>query len=96
MSITKLTGGENVTKYAYWLGPVGPTDKKNQAEMQKVLFQVHYLFETTRVWIRIRVKQPDLDPYKIEKQDPDPYQCEKQNPDPYQKGLDRNTSFQEK
>jgi hypothetical protein len=35
MSITKLTGRENVTKYAYWLGPVGPTDKENQAKMQK-------------------------------------------------------------
>jgi hypothetical protein len=25
MSTTKLTGGENLTKYAFWFGPVGPT-----------------------------------------------------------------------
>jgi hypothetical protein len=35
MSTTKLTGGENVTKYAFWLGPVGPTDKENQVKMCK-------------------------------------------------------------
>ncbi len=48
---------------------------------------IHYLFETVRT--RIRIKQPDPDPYQIGKQDPDPYQSEKQDPDPdpYQKGL---------
>jgi hypothetical protein len=35
MSTTKLTGMENLTKYAFWLGPVGPTDKENQVKMYK-------------------------------------------------------------
>jgi hypothetical protein len=36
MSTTKLTGRENLTKYAFWLGPVGTSDKKkNQAKMYK-------------------------------------------------------------
>jgi hypothetical protein len=35
MSTTNLTGGENLIKYALWLGPVGPTDKENQVEMYK-------------------------------------------------------------
>jgi hypothetical protein len=52
----------------------------------KVLFKVHNLFETVRIWIRI--KQSDPDPDQIEKKDPDWYQSEKQDPDPYQKGLD--------
>jgi hypothetical protein len=30
MSTQKLTGMENFTKFAFWLGPVGPTDKENQ------------------------------------------------------------------
>ncbi len=38
-----------------------------------------------RIWIRIGIKQLDLDPYQIEKQDPDRYQSEKQDPDPDQK-----------
>jgi hypothetical protein len=35
MSRTKLTGRENLTKYAFWLGPGGPTDKENQVKMYK-------------------------------------------------------------
>ncbi len=37
MSAKKLTGRENLTKYAFWLGPVavGPTDKENQVKMYK-------------------------------------------------------------
>jgi hypothetical protein len=35
MSTPKLTGRENLNKYAYWLGPVGPTDKENQVKMYK-------------------------------------------------------------
>jgi hypothetical protein len=35
MSTTKLTGRENLTKYAFWLGPVGPTDKDNQVKVYK-------------------------------------------------------------
>jgi hypothetical protein len=35
MSITKLTGRENLTKYAFWLGPVGPNDKENQVKRYK-------------------------------------------------------------
>jgi hypothetical protein len=26
---TTLTGRENLTKYTFWLGPVGTTDKEN-------------------------------------------------------------------
>jgi hypothetical protein len=33
MSTTKLTGMENLTKYAFWLGPVGLTDKENQVDV---------------------------------------------------------------
>jgi hypothetical protein len=33
MSTTKLTGRENLTKYAFWLGPIRPTDKENQVKM---------------------------------------------------------------
>ncbi len=53
-----------------------------------VLFWVHYLFETLRIWIRIRIKQLDLDQYQIEKQDPYPYQSEKQDPDLDEKDSD--------
>jgi hypothetical protein len=35
MSTTKLTGRENITKYAFWLGSVGPTDKENHVKMYK-------------------------------------------------------------
>jgi hypothetical protein len=39
MSATKLTGRENLTKYAFWWGPIGPTDKENQVKRnKKVLF----------------------------------------------------------
>jgi hypothetical protein len=72
------------------VGPVGPTDKENQAKLcKKYCYRyITYLFETVR--IRIRIKWSDPDPYQIEKQDPypDTYQSEKQDPDPYQKGLD--------
>jgi hypothetical protein len=29
----KINWRENLTKYAFWLGPVGPTDKENQVKM---------------------------------------------------------------
>jgi hypothetical protein len=35
MSTTKLTGRENLTKHAFLLGPVGPTDKENKVKMYK-------------------------------------------------------------
>jgi hypothetical protein len=35
MSIIKLKGRENLTKYTFWLGPGGPTDKENQVKMYK-------------------------------------------------------------
>jgi hypothetical protein len=35
MSTTKLTGRENLTIYAFWSGPVGPTDKENQEKVYK-------------------------------------------------------------
>jgi hypothetical protein len=38
MSTTKLTGRENLTKYAFWLGLVRPTDKENQVKMYKKYF----------------------------------------------------------
>jgi hypothetical protein len=28
MSTTNLTGRENLTKYAFWMGSVGPIDKE--------------------------------------------------------------------
>jgi hypothetical protein len=31
----KITGKENLTKYVFWLGPGGPTDKENQVKMYK-------------------------------------------------------------
>jgi hypothetical protein len=33
ISATKVTGKENLTKYAFWLGPGRPTDKENQVKM---------------------------------------------------------------
>ncbi len=35
MITTKLSGQENLTKYALWLGPFGPSDKENQVKMYK-------------------------------------------------------------
>ncbi len=35
VSTTKFTERENLTKYAFWLGPVGPTDKENQVKIKK-------------------------------------------------------------
>jgi hypothetical protein len=35
MSTATLTGKENLTKYAFRSGPVGPTDKENQVQMYK-------------------------------------------------------------
>jgi hypothetical protein len=62
VSRTKLTGRENLTKYAFWLGPGRPTDKKNQVRMYKnygtVLGTLPFLYRT---------KQSDLDPYQLEK-----------------------------
>jgi hypothetical protein len=83
MSTTTLTGRKNLTKFSFWLGPVGPTEKENQTKMYKkyLLFKVQYLFETAR--IRIRIKQSDPD--QIENQDPDPFQSEQQDPDPHHK-----------
>jgi hypothetical protein len=76
MSTTKLTGRENLAKYryAFWLGPVGPTDKENQVKLfKKYCFRYIILFEMAGIRIWIRIKQSDPNPYQIEKQDPDPY-----------------------
>jgi hypothetical protein len=35
MRTTKLTGRENLTKNAFWLGPGRPIDKDNQFKMYK-------------------------------------------------------------
>jgi hypothetical protein len=103
MSKTKLTGRENLTKCAFCLGPVGPTDKGNQVKMYKKYF----FLGSHPLW-----KSKDPDPYqtvvvsrsvsnsrikiRIKQSDQDPYRIEKQDPDPYQsekqdpdqKGLD--------
>jgi hypothetical protein len=63
MSTTKLTERENLTKYAFWLGPVGPTDKENPVKMYKSI-----VLGTLPLCI-----DKDPDPYQSEKQDPDPY-----------------------
>jgi hypothetical protein len=55
----KLTGKENLTKYAYWLGPVGPTNKENHVKMNKK-YCFRYLFETVRIRIGIKHLDPDL------------------------------------
>ncbi len=69
---------ENLTKYAFWLGSVEPTDKENQVKMyQKYCFRYITGTSLKLLSIGIRIKQPD----------PDPYQSEKQDPDPHQKGL---------
>ncbi len=61
------SGRENLTKYAFWLGPVGPTDKENLVKRTKSTVLGNYLFETvriririkltSRIWIRIRIKR---------------------------------------
>jgi hypothetical protein len=33
MSTTILTGRKNLTKFAFWLGAVEPTDKENQVKV---------------------------------------------------------------
>jgi hypothetical protein len=53
MSKTKLTVRENLTKYAFCLGPVGPIDKENQVKMYK-----KYCFRFKNG------KDPDPDPYQ--------------------------------
>ncbi len=73
MSITKSTSRENLTKMpSGWV-----------------------LAALLTVKIKLRCpkstalgKDPDLDPYQIERQDPDSYQSEKQDPDTCQNGLD--------
>jgi hypothetical protein len=84
MITTKLTGRENLTKYAFWWGPGGPTDKETKLRCIK-----SNLLGTLRLQ---NCKDPDLmkqsDPDQMEKQDQDPYQSEKQDPDPYKTSLD--------
>jgi hypothetical protein len=54
MSTAKLTGRENLTKYAFWLSPVGPTDKENQVRCIKST-----VLGTLPLW-----KGKDSDPYR--------------------------------
>ncbi len=61
MSTTKLTGRENLTKYAFWLGHVGPTDKENKGKMYK----------STMLGTLPLLNRKDPDPYQSDKQDPD-------------------------
>jgi hypothetical protein len=36
----EITGRENLAKFAFWLDPVGPTDKENQVKMYKKKVQL--------------------------------------------------------
>jgi hypothetical protein len=75
LSISKLTVMEDETMYACCLAPRRPINKENQAKIyniKKCCFRCIYLFETARIWIRIK------------KSDPDASQSEKPVPDPYQ------------
>ncbi len=76
--------------YAFWLGPVGPTDKKSQVKMHK-----KYCLGTLRLW---NSNDPDL--YQTvrgsgsvsdEKQDPDPCQSESRVQIHIKRGWIRNT-----
>ncbi len=80
MSTTKFNGRENLTKYAFWLGPLRPTDKENQVTMYK-----EYCVRCIPTLLLRNGKDPNR--YQIKKEDPDRYQREKQDPD--QKGLDQ-------
>jgi hypothetical protein len=81
MSTTEVTRRENLIMYAFWLGPVGPTDKENQVKMYKT-YCFRYITSLKRQRfgygsvsnsrIRIRIK----------------WLNEKDYWDPYQKGLD--------
>jgi hypothetical protein len=74
MAQKKLKGRDNLTKNSFCVGPVGPTDKKNQVKVYK-----KYCLGT----LPLR-NGKDLDPYQSENHDPDPYRNEKYDPDPYQ------------
>jgi hypothetical protein len=57
MSTSKLTGRENLTKYTFWLGPVGPTDKENEVKMYKKYYFIDITsLETVRALIHIKLK----------------------------------------
>jgi hypothetical protein len=43
MNTTKLTGRENLTNYAFWFGPDGPTNKENQVKMYKKKYCFRYI-----------------------------------------------------
>jgi hypothetical protein len=79
MSSTNLTGRENLTKYASWLGPIGPTDKENQVTMYEK-YRSSYITSLKRQGSGSisTVRSGN----QIEKQDPDLYHSEKQDPDP--------------
>ncbi len=52
MSTTKLTRRESLTKYAFWLGPVEPTDKEIKLDYKKQCAYPHR-------------KNADADPRKL-------------------------------
>ncbi len=55
-SKTKLSGRENLTKYAFFLGPVGPTDKENQVKMIKsTVLGTTVRIRTNQLKSRIRI-----------------------------------------
>ncbi len=63
MSTTKRIERENLTKYAFWLGPVGPTDKEDQVKMyKKQCFGSGWIRIKVVSWIRIRIPNADPDP----------------------------------
>ncbi len=56
MSTTKISGKENLTTYASWLGPGGPNGKENQVKMY-TKYRFRYI---TPLW-----NSKDLDPDQI-------------------------------
>jgi hypothetical protein len=63
MSTTTLTGRGNLTKYAFWLGAVGLTEKENQVKMYKkycfrfIASLKKYCFRYITSLKRIRIKK---------------------------------------
>jgi hypothetical protein len=42
MRTTKLIGRENITKYAFWLGPGGLTEEENLVKMYKKKYRFRH------------------------------------------------------
>ncbi len=71
----KFTGRKNLTKYAFWWDPGGPTDKENQDKMFRIRIK-----QSDPDPYQIEKQDPDPVLYQTEKQDPyqkglDPHRC---------------------